>query len=94
MNVRLGQGYFAYRYSEVRELRTMHAGAALGIGAIATAAVWWLAKSRRRWIGLSALAAAFALWGAWTFFGPPDALAQQLYAFPAQWDPKLGIHVT
>src|SRR5437667_1882658 len=67
-----GQGYFIYRYSPVRELRTMRAAPCILIAALAAGAVWLLAL-RRKWgyrLLIASLVAAFI----WIFFALPKPL--------------------
>ncbi len=80
LKIRLGQGYFAYRYSPVRELRTPRAFVGIVIGLIACGAVWILARSDRRRIGVALLFSTFCLWGAWTFWAPPQPMTQQMFS--------------
>src|SRR5438874_7335019 len=79
--VRLGQGYFAYRYSPVREARTPRALAALPVVGLACAAVYLLSrreKNRRR-MGLAAFVLAMLLGGAWCGWAAPSPLMQHMF---------------
>src|SRR6185437_5387025 len=79
LKVRLGQGYFAYRYSPVRDLRTPRALIGIVIGLIACGAVWCLARCDRRRVGIALLFSTFVLWGAWSFWAPPQPMTQQMF---------------
>ena len=79
LNIRFGQGYFAYRYSPVRELRVPRAAFVLPIGLLACGAVWFLAQSRRRLIGMILFAAVLCLSAVWSFWLPPQFMTQQMY---------------
>ena len=80
-DVRFGQGYFAYRYSPVRNFRTPRAAPALLVGGAAAGAVLLLAQRerRRRIAGLALLAASAAGAGAWLWFGPPAYVNQHFF---------------
>ncbi|MEA2708012.1 MAG: hypothetical protein QOF78_613 [Phycisphaerales bacterium] len=80
-DVRLGQGYFAYRYSPVRGLRTTRAAPAVLIGAAAAGAVMLLSRRdrRHRAAGYALLIASLAGAGIWIWFAPPAYLNQQLF---------------
>ena len=81
LGVRLGQGYFQYRYSPVRHLRTPRALAAAVVVAAACGGVWWLAAGdrRRRHAGLALLGLAMMLAGVWVWWAPPDPVNQQFF---------------
>jgi len=80
-NVRLGQGYFAYRYSPVRAIRTQRAAPVILIGAAAAGAVVLLGRRERKYrvAGVAALAAALGGAGVWSWFGPPAYANQQMF---------------
>ena len=80
-NVRLGQGYFAYRYSPFRGVRTMRALPAVVIGAAAAGGVVWLCRRERKYRigGYAALSAALAGAGVWIWFAPPAYVNQQMF---------------
>src|SRR5688500_16236742 len=83
--VRLGQGYFAYRYSPLRGVRTMRAVPAVVIGAAAAGAVVLLGRQDRRKLrvagvaGGAALAASLAAAGVWIWFAPPAFANQHMF---------------
>ena len=80
-DVRLGQGYFEYRYSPIRGLRTMRAAPAVIIGAAAAGGVMLLCRRerRRRLAGGATLAAALVSAGVWIWFAPPAYANQQMF---------------
>src|SRR5688572_10109697 len=80
-DVRLGQGYFAYRYSPVRGLRTTRAIPAVLIGATAAGAVVLLCRRDRRLraAGGATLAASLAAAGVWIWFAPPAHVNQHMF---------------
>src|SRR5690348_2327830 len=73
-DVRLGQGYFAYRFSPVRELRTPRALAAIPMVALACGAVYLLSRTAalQRRIGLVAFVVSLVLGGAWCCWAAPS----------------------
>src|SRR2546421_7812856 len=75
----LGQGYSVYRYSPLREVRTVRAAPCVLIAAGAGAAVWLLAL-RRKWGG-ALLSAALVAAAIWVFFAPPKPLDQHAFNF-------------
>ena len=79
--VRLGQGYFEYRYSPVRGLRTIRALPAVVIGAAAAGGVMLLCRRerKRRLAGGATLAIALVAAGAWSWFGPPAYANQHFF---------------
>src|SRR4051812_29881647 len=81
--VRLGQGYFAYRFTPVRELRTPRALAAIPVVALACAAVYLLAQAQRlrRRMGLAAFALSLALGAVWCCWAAPSPLIQHMFNF-------------
>jgi hypothetical protein len=81
LDVRLGQGYFAYRYSPVRNLRTPRALPAVVVGAAVAGALVLLNKRQRdKTFAAHAIliAAAFGA-GAWCWFAPPAYVNQQMF---------------
>jgi hypothetical protein len=79
--VRFGQGYFAYRYSPVRGLRTNRALPAVVIGAVAAGAVVLLSRRERkhRVGGHALLIASLAAAGVWIWFAPPAYVNQHMF---------------
>src|SRR5438105_4379218 len=77
LNIRFGQGYFAYRYSPVRDLRTIRALFCIPIAASAVASVYYLAAHRR--IGKFLLLITLVLATLWLWFGPPGWLQQHAF---------------
>src|SRR5205823_8006980 len=81
LRIPLGQGYFHYRYSPVRELRAPRAMAMLPVAAAAAAGVWLLARrsrNARRGGGVLLVLSALAI-GAWGWLGPPQAFTQNFF---------------
>jgi len=82
-NVRLGQGYFAYRFSPVRELRTPRALAALPVVALGCGAIYLLsqgAASLRR-VGVVLFVLTWLGAAAWGWWGPPSPVTQHMFNF-------------
>jgi hypothetical protein len=77
LDVRLGQGYFAYRYSPLRGARTMRAAAALPVMLLAAGSVWALVM-RKRW-GPLTLAAALIAGTLWVWWAPPAQIRQHAF---------------
>ena len=80
LDVRLGEGYFAYRYSPIRGVRTPRAFLAIVFGLLACGAVWMLVRNRRA-AGLGLFALTLALWGWWIWWGPPYPWTQHMFSF-------------
>jgi hypothetical protein len=80
-DVRLGQGYFAYRYSPVRGIRTTRAIPAVVIGAAAAGAVMGLFRHERKYrvAAKATLVACLVAGGAWIWFAPPAYVNQQMF---------------
>src|SRR4051812_13450621 len=80
-DVRLGQGYFAYRYSPVRAMRTTRALPAVAIGLAAAGAVILLGRRERRHrvAGKATLLACLVAAGVWIWFAPPAYVNQQMF---------------
>src|SRR5215218_4680031 len=80
LNIRLGQGSFAYRYSPLYGLRVMRAFVAVMIAAGAAGAVWFLC-TRPEWrkLGIALLAIIAALLVAWTWWAPPQPVLQHTF---------------
>ena len=81
LSVPLGQGYFRYRYSPVREMRSVRALAMLPVMGMACAGVWLLARraaSARR-AGAAVMVLAMIAAGVWGWLGPPEPLTQQMF---------------
>ncbi len=79
LNIRIGQGYFAYRYSPVRDLRT-RAQARRNCHRIdRVRAIWYLARPDKRASGSRCSVSTFVLWGAWSFWAPPQPMTQQMF---------------
>ncbi|MEO6437052.1 MAG: hypothetical protein ABIP55_15015 [Tepidisphaeraceae bacterium] len=81
LDVRIGQGYFAFRYSPVRAARTARTAPVLAIAAAAGAGVWMLAKADRskRRVGVALLGAAMLGAGGWVWWAPPSPMNQQFF---------------
>ena len=79
--VRLGQGYFAYRYSPVRNLRTPRAAPVILIAAATGGAILLLARreTKHRAAGGALGAAALIGAGVWVWFAPPAYANQQMF---------------
>jgi hypothetical protein len=75
--VRFGQGYFAYRYSPMRESRTIRASFVIVFTALAAGAVWRLSL-RRKWGG-GMLVGALVLATGWLVWAPPNPLQQHAF---------------
>ncbi len=75
--VRFGQGYFAYRYSPVKDLRTVRSTFVICIAALAAGAVWRLSL-KQKWGGIM-LTGALALAAGWLWGAPPTPLAQHAF---------------
>jgi hypothetical protein len=80
-DVRFGQGYFAYRYSPIRAMRTTRALPAVVIGAAAAGGVMWLRRRERKYRigGFATLSVALVAAGVWIWFGPPAYVNQQMF---------------
>jgi hypothetical protein len=80
-DVRFGQGYFAYRYSPVRNLRTPRALPAVAIGGAVGGAVLMLSRRERgKTLAAHAILASSAVAaGAWCWFAPPEYVNQQMF---------------
>jgi hypothetical protein len=83
LDVRIGQGYFAYRWTPVRALRTTRALAIIPIAGLACGAVWMLAsaggRSTRPLRGVGLLVVAMIAAGVWILWAPPSPLTQQMF---------------
>jgi hypothetical protein len=81
LNVRLGQGYFAYRYSPVRDWRIPRTLPLLLIGAVGCAAVYLLSQSKRvqRALGIALFALSLIGFSAWNWWAPPEPVNQQMF---------------
>src|SRR5438874_7389416 len=81
LKIPLGQGYFVYRWSPVRELRVWGALAIVPVATGAGAAVWLLAKraATARRAGLALFITAIVVAGAWAWLAPPQAMTQQMF---------------
>lgn len=81
LNVRLGQGYFEYRWSPVRHLRSTRMLVVLLVVGVACWSVWWLAQGERRLrrAGAVLFALTLLLAGAWAWWAPPNPLNQQFF---------------
>jgi hypothetical protein len=81
--VRLGQGYFAYRFSPLRDLRTPRALMALPIVVLAGGAVYLLSQSasRLRRMGMAFFVLTWLAAAAWAWWAPPSPLLQHMFNF-------------
>jgi hypothetical protein len=80
LDVRLGEGYFAYRYSPIRGVRTPRAFVAIVIGLLTCGAIWMFVRNRRS-AGLGLFALTVALWGWWVWWAPPYPWTQHMFSF-------------
>ena len=80
-DLRFGQGYFAYRYSPFRGVRTMRAIPAVVIGAAAAGSLIWLMRRERtyRIIAKATLVLCLLAAGVWVWFAPPSYVSQQMF---------------
>src|SRR5262245_60651618 len=78
LDVRFGQGFFAYRYSPVRNLRTFRAAPVLAIAGLAVGGIWYLSRGKR-WLARGLLIAALVGAGAWLSFAPPKPVEQHAF---------------
>ncbi len=81
LDVRLGEGYFAYRYSPLRNQRTIRMFPMLLVGAVACGAIRQLAgvHRRARQVGILLLAICALATGIWSWWAPPKPFAQQMF---------------
>src|SRR5439155_23001634 len=81
LNVRLGQGYFAYLYSPIRNQRVVRMLPILLVGLIACGAIRLATfpKAQARWGGIATLLACAVLAGIWSFWAPPQPFTQQMF---------------
>lgn len=81
LDVRLGQGYFAYRYSPIRSQRTFHILPMLLIGLVACGAIRQLASVHRRarQVGVLLLVLCAIGTGLWNWWAPPKPFTQQMF---------------
>jgi hypothetical protein len=81
LEVKLGQGYFYFRYSPLRQMRTLRMLPMALLGFVAAGGVWMLARpvQRDRVIGGAALVVALIAAAAWTWYAPPAYLRQQWF---------------
>ena len=78
LDVRLGQGFFAYRYSPVRNMRALRALPPIALAAMTAGAIWYLSRARRR-IAYGLLIAALLGATAWLWWAPPQPLEQHAF---------------
>jgi hypothetical protein len=81
LDVQLGQGYFFFRYSQLRSIRTMRALPMVPIAGVFCGSVWMLSRAARarRLIGFALFFAALIGTGAWAWWAPPQPLTQNMF---------------
>ena len=80
-DVRLGQGFFAVRYSPLPQWRLERTVVMLAVGACACGAAWALAQRGRGYLvtGYVLLASALAGFAVFAWYGPPEPLSQHAF---------------
>ncbi|MGB7156471.1 MAG: hypothetical protein WBD40_00310 [Tepidisphaeraceae bacterium] len=82
LDIRLGQGSFAYRYSPLYGYRVVRAAPTVLLAGAAVVAVWFLCVyPQRRRLGLALFTLATASLVAWTWWAPPQQFLQHTFNF-------------